>query len=411
MRAGKKCSCAIIFLVFPCLFFALLIISLPVPSHSIELINTDLLSCDLSGNVRGNYLGIHDNHLGKDHDSGLMLLRLILTGDIAQKSWFEFHLLQGGTINPLPEAAAGFVAFSGADRFRVDSLVHTQTTREDFSSFMAIDRANISLRFSRFDLTVGRQAISLGTTYFWNPVDLLTNFSPYEFDRDYKPGVDAAKADMTLGEFSGISLIYAAGNDFDFNKSALLLRPFTNLFNFDLSMTTGWYRRDGYVGADFSGEVGPGIGLRGELAYFAAYDDTDFAQVVVGSEYRFTNNFYLSAEYFYNGFGTPHTSRYLSKILSDRILEGDLYNISRHYLGVLGSYEITPLFTVSLATIVNLLDGSTLIDPTVIYSLSDNAELVAGMVIGVGEEPRLPELKSEFGTYPIYTFVQMKYYF
>jgi hypothetical protein len=157
--------------------------------------------------------------------------------------------------------------------------------------------------------------------------------------------------------------------------------------------------------------VGPGIGLRGELAYFAAYDDTDFAQVVVGSEYRFTNNFYLSAEYFYNGFGTPHTSRYLSKILSDRILEGDLYNISRHYLGVLGSYEITPLFTVSLATIVNLLDGSTLIDPTVIYSLSDNAELVAGMVIGVGEEPRLPELKSEFGTYPIYTFVQMKYYF
>ena len=58
-----------------------------------------------------------------------------------------------------------------------------------------------------------------------------------------------------------------------------------------------------------------------------------------------------------------------------------------------------------------LMDGSMLIDPTVIYSLSDNTELVAGMVIGVSEEPRLPEIKSEFGTYPIYTFVQMKYYF
>jgi hypothetical protein len=134
-------------------------------------------------------------------------------------------------------------------------------------------------------------------------------------------------------------------------------------------------------------------------------------QVVFGGEYRFTNSFYLSGEYFFNGFGTPHTSRYLEKVLSDRILEGDLYNISRHYLGIIGTYEITPLLTASLATIVNLIDGSTLIDPTVIYSLSDNAEFVGGMVIGVGDEPRFPELKSEFGTYPIYTFVQLKYYF
>ena len=411
MRAVKQSSRALISLFLFYLSAAFLVFSFPVPSHGIELIDSDLFSCDLSGNIRGNYLGIHDNHLGKDRDSGLILLRLILTGSVAQESWFEFHLLQGGMINPLPEAAAGFVGFSGAERFRIDSLVHTQTNRGDFSSWMAVDRVNISLRFSRFDLTVGRQAISLGTTYFWNPIDLLTNFSPYEFDRDYKPGVDAAKADMALGELSGISLIYAAGKDFDFNKSALLLRPFTNLFNFDLSMTTGWYRRDGFIGFDFSGEVGPGIGLRGALAYFDAYRDTDFVQAVVGSEYRFTNNFYLSGEYFYNGFGTTDTSRYLSKVLSDRILEGDLYNISRHYLGVIGIYEVTPLLNLSLATIVNLIDGSLLIDPTVIYSISDNAELVAGMVIGVGEEPSLPELKSEFGTYPNYTFVQMKYYF
>ena len=57
-----------------------------------------------------------------------------------------------------------------------------------------------------------------------------------------------------------------------------------------------------------------------------------------------------------------------------------------------------------------LMDGSMLIEPTVIYSLSDNTELVAGMVSGVGEEQRWPELKSEFGTYPIYTFAQVKYY-
>ena len=96
MRAGKKCSCAILTFLFPCLFLTLLTILFPASSHSIELIDTDIFSCDLSGNVRGNYLGIHDNHLGDDYDSGFMLLRLILTGEIAQTSWFEFHLLQGG---------------------------------------------------------------------------------------------------------------------------------------------------------------------------------------------------------------------------------------------------------------------------------------------------------------------------
>jgi len=77
----------------------------------------------------------------------------------------------------------------------------------------------------------------------------------------------------------------------------------------------------------------------------------------------------------------------------------------------LGSYEVTPLLTVSLTTIINLTDYSMLIDPTVMYSLSDNTECVAGMVLGIGEDPRWPLLKSEFGSYPDYIFVQMKYHF
>jgi hypothetical protein len=411
MSVRRNFLSAITLLFFLYLSPVFLTFLVPVSAYSIELLNTDILSCDLSGNLKGYYLGIHDNPFGKSYDGGLVLLRLILSGSISQKSWFEFHVLEGGSINPLPEAVGGFVAFSGADRFRVDDLAHVQTRHEDFSSSIAIDRANITMRFPRWDLTVGRQALSLGTTYFWNPIDLLTNFSPYEFDRDYKPGVDAAKADIALGELSGISLMYAAGNHFDFNESALLLRPFATLFDFDLALTTGWFRKDGFAGADFSGEVGPGVGLRGELAYFAAEKDSDFIQVVVGSEYRFANNLYVSGEYFYNGFGTTHTSRYLSKFLSDRIVEGDLYNISRHYLGVLGSYEVTPLLTVALATIINLTDHSVLIDPTVMYSLSDNTECVAGMVLGIGEDPRWPLLKSEFGSYPDYIFVQMKYHF
>lgn len=391
-------------------YFTLIFLS-PSPSYSIEIIDNDSLYCDLSGSLKGFYLGIHDNPFGSSHDGGLTLLRLILIGSILEKASIEFHLLEGGMINPPPASPSGFVSFSEATRFRADRWDHTQTTHEDFSSQIGIDRANITLRLPHCDLTVGRQAISLGTTYFWNPNDLLTAFSPYEFDRDYKPGVDAVKADIALGKFSGISFIYGAGESFRLNESALLIRAFANLLNFDLAIMGGRFRQDGFVGVDFSGELGPGIGVRGELSYFAAESDDDFIQVVVGSEYRFENDLYISAEYFYNGFGTSHTHRYVRKLTSKRIMEGDIYNISRHYLGILGSYELTPLLIVSLAPIINLIDYSILINPTIIYSLSDNAEIVAGMVIGEGRKPRRLIFKSEFGAYPDFTFVEIKYYF
>jgi hypothetical protein len=173
----------------------------------------------------------------------------------------------------------------------------------------------------------------------------------------------------------------------------------------------GRFREDGFGGADFSGEVGPGIGIRGEISYFATESDGDFMQAVVGSEYRFQNSLYLSGEYFFNGFGTTHTSGYFRKLLSNRIMDGDIFNISRHYLGILGSYELTPLLIVSLAMIINLVDHSMLIDPLLIYSLGDNMEFVAGMVIGEGKKPRGFKFNSEFGSYPDFTFMEFKYYF
>jgi hypothetical protein len=392
------------------LSLTLLLLS-PVPADGIEIIKSDFLSCDLSGHLKEFYLGIHDNPFDSGHDGGLSVLRLILTGTVLEKASFEFHLVEAGFINPQPSTPSGFGVFSQVTRFKTDEWTHTQTTHKDFLAQIAIDRANFVLELSHFDLTVGRQAISLGTTYFWNPNDLLTTFSPYEFDRDYKPGVDGIKADIALGDFSGISLIYGAGESFKLDESALLARVFGNMLDFDIAMMAGRYREDGFAGADFSGEVGPGIGVRGGLSYFATESDDDFIQVVVGGEYRFENNFYLSAEYFYNGFGTPHTSRYIKKLSSERFQAGDFFNISRHYLGILGSYEVTPLLRVSLATIINIIDHSVLVDPTIIFSLSDNADLVAGMVIGEGKEPRGFTLESEFGAYPDFTFVEIKYYF
>ena len=97
--------CISVITLFFCHYLSpvLLTLLIPVSAHSIDLLNTDSLSCDLSGNLKGYYLGIHDNPFGKSYDGGLVLLRLILSGSIAQKLWFEFHALEGGSINPIPD--------------------------------------------------------------------------------------------------------------------------------------------------------------------------------------------------------------------------------------------------------------------------------------------------------------------
>jgi hypothetical protein len=368
-------------------------------------------SFDLSGNVRGLYLGVHDQPFGSSHDGGLMLLRLIAKGSLDEGVFFEFHLLERGEINPLERDPLGFSTHGEGTRFRADRLSHLQTAHEDFAATVEIDRANIRLRLPKLDLVVGRQAITFGTTYFWNPNDLLTTFAPFEFDRDFKSGVDGVRAEIPMGEFSGLSLLYGAGDKFRLNESALLARFFTNWLGFDLSLMGGRYREDGYLGMDFSGEIGPGIGFRGEVAQLFAEEDADFVQVVIGADYRFSGGLYVSGEYYFSGWGTTHESRYVEKILSERFRQFDLFNVGRHYLGILGSYEVSPLLIVSLAFICNLTDGSLLVDPTLFYSLGDNAEVLAGMIIGEGSEPRGFDLESEYGSYPDFLFVEFKYYF
>ena len=61
------------------------------------------------------------------------------------------------------------------------------------------------------DLTAGRQAITFGKAYFWNPLDVFFPFDSSQIDREYKPGVDALRIDVPLGAFSGLNLVGAAG--------------------------------------------------------------------------------------------------------------------------------------------------------------------------------------------------------
>jgi len=87
-----------------------------------------------------------------------------------------------------------------------------------------------------------------------------------------------------------------------------------------------------------------------------------------------------------------------------------------HLLGVVATYEILPILNGSLAWIFSFSDQSSLIQPGLALSISDEAEFLFGAMIGLGARPKgstplTLDLKSEFGTYPNIYYMEFKFYF
>ena len=296
---------------------------------------------------------------------------------------------------------------------------------------------------------MGRQAVNFSKAYFWNPLDVFLPFDPRAFDREYKPGVDAARASVAFAATAGLDVVYAPGRtveldvlsqevragegawDATWYGSALLGRIYATAGPFDLAVQGGKVYGGAQVGGGFAGEVLT-VGVRGEIAYlFAAeeaegaepvtvigpdgdvYDVTlvpDHLDVVAGLDRRFGEEVYVALEYAYNGAGDPDPVA-----AGLRLMAGEVQNLSRHLLGALVQWSPIPVLDLKLAGMFSLSDGSVLLTPTVGYSISDEADFTAGVMIPLGKRPEegllYPRPASEFGTYPHAFFGQVRFYF
>jgi hypothetical protein len=297
-----------------------------------------------------------------------------------------------------------------------------------------MDRLVAKVRLPRGDLTVGRQAVTFGKAYFWNPLDVFSPFDPRQFDRDYKTGVDAARLDIPVGPLSGLTFVAAAGDTLLFDRrpdeawraswfgSALIGRAYATLGGFDWALQGGKVYGGYQVGAGASGEIGP-LEIRAEGVRFTAGGETplpwplegtmleDHQAAVVGAGRWFANTFYLQAEYLYNGLGDPDD--YNASLV--RFAAGHTFHLGRHVVGTIAGYDFLPILKGSLASIVSLSDGSFQVQPGLIWSVSDDSELLAGALFNFGEKAEPdgldPGIRSEFGVFPDVYYLQFKIYF
>ncbi len=286
-----------------------------------------------------------------------------------------------------------------------------------------IDRASAAFHLPRAELTVGRQAVGWGRGVLFGAVDLFAPFSPLEADREWRRGVDAARAEVRLSDRFSVDAVAALGESLGTSALAARVRGYAG--DVDGELVAGWRGRDLLAGATTSAAVG-GAELHGELCAFFARDPLPGGgawgnerlapKAVLGGSHRIPVGRGLVgfAEYHYSGFGA-RSARDIVPLLAgrafgERLARGDTQLLGRHAVALLGTLELTNELATQALVLVSPSDGSGVLAPAATYTLSDAASVNATLYVPWGAKPEGLTLRSEYGATPLSFFVQVRLY-
>jgi hypothetical protein len=352
--------------------------------------------------------------------SGAGVARLLASGRSGDHLRLELNVLQGYvTTTSMPVTAASLTA---GNPERSATLEWAQRQSSETDARLAADRLNATLSADRIDLTIGRQPINLATAFYFTPNDFFAPFAPQAFFRVFKPGVDAARAEVRLGPLSQLSLIGVLGYDEDpsgdngydnhpdTRRASGLLRISVTQLDFEWAVLSGTVHGDTIAGGSLQGEVWDWLGIRGEghYAHPRSGGEDSSTRISLDLEHRFENSLSVRVEQYYNSDGYRSVSDF-----NERIRAGEPFTLfgARHYTALDLSFEATPLLTVDALSIFNWIDRSVLLSFYSVYSLTDEMELSPGFSIPVGNRTETGNVESEFGLLPYAVSVDWRWYF
>ena len=240
-----------------------------------------------------------------------------------------------------------------------------------------LDRLFIDYTAGTFEITLGRQRINWGQTFVWNPNDLFNTYSYFDFDYEEKPGSDAVRLQYYLNESAKLEWTTAMDHNHKVT-SALLYRM--NTHGFDLQFLSGIYSGEDFVvGGGWAGSI-KGGGFSGEITYYHPMDaDTNDKAAVTATvhyDYTFKNSLMLQFESLYNGFGNDSIRGGMGEIIFMDLNPKSLFP-TQFALFTSGSYQLSPLFYLTLAGMYGPQGDFFYLGPSLSYSMSDNIELAA----------------------------------
>ncbi|MEN0068075.1 MAG: hypothetical protein AAGA48_38460 [Myxococcota bacterium] len=287
------------------------------------------------------------------------------------------------------------------------------------------DRLSVKYSRSGLDVTLGRQPVTFGSGLVFTPMDIVNPFSAAVIDTEYKPGVDALRIDGYIGTAGRITGVAAWAGPFIHgdepipfvDNTILALNASTTVGVTDLIGLVASVRGEPVFGAGFVSAIGP-VGIHGDVTLTlppeGALEEDPFVRAVVGADWRPTPTTTLTAEAYYQGFGSNDPGEYLAIFLGPRFARGEVWQVGRTYASLAVNQEVTSLINANVALVGNLGDPSMLVSAGLSWSVANNATLAAGLYAGVGAQPDFMSdtiFQSEFGTYPPAGFLSVRTYF
>ena len=271
-----------------------------------------------------------------------------------------------------------------------------------FSDRKFLDNAYIKLAIKCFDLTFGKQQISLGTGYVWNPTDVF-NIKDVLDPTYEQPGHNAMRLDVTLGSSYTLTALYSPEDSWGDSAKLIQFKGRISHFDYTLIAIEKLWRFHDYrqfdwenmnflelpekrqlLGGSVAGEL-LGLGVWAEYGYSKMEHSKNFYELVIGSDYTFDFQTYVMIEYYRNTLGKTDYEKY---DINDwmRLFAAEQKSISRDQVYAFIQHPVTDLLSVGLSSIYSISDNSLALIPTLNYSLSENVDVMAYLNFNLGKE-------------------------
>lgn len=289
---------------------------------------------------------------------------------------------------PMVDKISNYAEMTAKDMGYVDL---SNNVYEAHSSFLniALDRLYVNYTLDRLEVSLGRQRINWGIGMIWNPNDIFNHFSYFDFDYEERSGSDALLATYYTSDYSNIDMAIKVDH---LNQWTSALRYRMNVFNYDIQLVGGKLPHDWMFGTGFSGAIGS-IAIMGEISCIQedAWKEELDVVATLEMDYLFPQNSLLKdvqwhAAVLLNTSGS--TGQMTTPVLLNTSLGQDVRELSMGKWELFSSlsYPFSPLFSGSVAAMVNPVDGSFYASPSLTYSLSDNFELLGLVQLCIGDE-------------------------
>ena len=226
-------------------------------------------------------------------------------------------------------------------------------------------RSFIRYYFNNAIFTLGKTYINLGNIGVFNPFELNKALDLNDLKYD-KEGIFALALNLQFGKVSGLKF-YLSPTEY-FKDSAVGIDLFTNVKKFDTGIVANRISPSkNRWGIYFKGDLF--VGLYGGFAHH--FDDTYtnyFLEYNLGVNYIFSK-FFLNLTFYYNGIGADSRSKYTFLSTDDYYFQA----LDYLYGSILFLYD--EFLNFGFDSFVNLIDGSGIYLPQVIYTINNGLNL------------------------------------